>query len=340
MVNLMRANSELLKRSPDECFESLADLRNHCVTQRENSTEVWSKPQAVSAVVQRDEVALNFEDGEARRLNEWSFGQLCSLCGINAKTINRLSPKTATIAIEETLPKADRPIQFLAEADEVRSIHGISYTRLWNSELLDVVAQFDSEFQPPKPAQYHHGTGLYAGEQDMFAFLVDDNAWVDIGEDRFAPGFFVWNSEVGSRSVGIQTFWYQHICGNHIVWDCTDVNEFSRKHTSSVREAIGEIERMITSLVAVKTQRQEQFAAKIRASKQQQLGRDLDEVTKLLRQQNIPLGMIKNAAKVVKDDHSAFAWVDALTRNSGLIKFAGARAALDQKIGGLLSLAI
>ena len=340
MVNLMRANKELLKRSPDECFKSLADLRNHCVTQRESSAEFWSKPQAVSAVVQQDEVALTFENGEARRLNEWSFGQLCLLCGVAAKTINRLSPKTATIAIEETLPRADRPIQFLHGADEVRSIHGISYTRLWNSELLDVVGQFDAEFQPPKPAQYHHGTGLYAGEQDMFAFLVDDNAWVDIGEDRFAPGFFVWNSEVGSRSVGIQTFWYQHICGNHIVWDCTDVNEFSRKHTSSVRDAIGEVERMISSLVAVKTERQEKFAAKIRASKRKQLGRDLEEVTKLLRQQGIPAGMIKNASKVVAGNHTAFAWVDALTRSSGLIKFAGTRAAMDQKIGGLLSLAV
>jgi len=105
MVNLTRANSELLKRSPDECFKSLADLRGHCVTQRENSTEVWSKPQAVSAVVQRDEVALNFEDGEARRLNEWSFGQLCTLCGVNAKTINRLSPKTATTAIGKRSPE-------------------------------------------------------------------------------------------------------------------------------------------------------------------------------------------------------------------------------------------
>ena len=340
MVNLMRANSELLKRSPDECFKSLADLRGHCVTQMEESTEVWSKPQAVSAIVQQNEVALNFEDGEALRLNEWSFGQLCTLCGVSPKTINRLSPKTATTAFEETLPSADRPIQFLNGANEVRSIHGIGYTRLWNSELLDVVGQFDSEFQPPQPAQYHYGTGLYAGEQDMFAFLVDDNGWVDIGEDRFAPGFFVWNSEVGCRSVGIQTFWYQHICGNHIVWDCTDVNEFSRKHTSSVRDAIGEVERMITSLLSVKTQRQEQFAAKIRESKRKQLGRDIVEVTKLLRQQGIPAGMIKNAAKVVRSDHSTFAWVDALTRSSGLIKFAGARAAMDQKIGGLLSLAV
>ena len=340
MVNLMRANSELLKRSPDECFPTLAALRDHCVSQREAATEVWSKPQAVTAVVQQGELALNFEDGEARRLNEWSFGQLCTLCGVSAKTINRLSSKTASTAIEETLPSADRPIQFLNGADEVRSIHGISYTRLWNSELLDVVAKFDNEFQPPQPAQNHYGTGLYAGEQDMFAFLVDDNGWVDIDNDRFAPGFFVWNSEVGSRSVGIQTFWYQHICGNHIVWDCADVNEFSRKHTSSVREAIGEIDRMITSLVSVKTQRQEQFAAKIHDAKRQWLGRDVEEVTKRLRQQGIPLGMIKNAAKVVGNNHSKFAWVDALTRSSGLIEFAGARASMDQKIGGLLSLAV
>ena len=122
--------------------------------------------------------------------------------------------------------------------------------------------------------------------------------------------------------------------------DCTDVNEFSRKHTSSVRDAIGEIERMIASLVAVKTQRQEQFAAKILSSKRQKLGRDLDEITKLLRQQNIPMGMIKDAAKVVNENHSTFAWVDALTRSSGLIKFAGARASLDQKIGSLLRLAV
>ena len=340
MVNLMRANSELLKRSPDECFPSLAALRNHCFSQRERATEVWSKPQAVAAVIDQGHLALNFEDGQARRLNEWSFGQLCNLCGVSAKTINRLSPKTATTAIEETLPSADRPIQFLNGTDQVRSIHGISYTRLWNSELLDVVAKFDSEFQPPQPAQRHYGTGLYAGEQDLFAFLVDDNGWVDIGDDRFAPGFFIWNSEVGCRSVGIQTFWYQHICGNHIVWDCIDVNEFSRKHTSSVRDAIGEIERMITSLVRVKTQRQEQFAKKIRDAKRQQLGCDAEEVTKRLRQQGIPMGIVKNAAKVVGDNHSAFAWVDALTRSSGLIQFAGARASMDQKIGKILSLAV
>jgi hypothetical protein len=336
----MRASRELYCREPDECYESFADLREFCYTQREESGEHWCKPQAVIPIAKADCVAVQLELGEEFELNNHSFRQLSRLCGVSADTLNRLSPKTAATAIAETLPSADRPIQFLSGQSAMRSIHGISYTRLWDSELLDVVAEYESEFQPPKKALDGHGTGLYAGEQDMFAFLVDDNSWVEIDNDKFAPGFFVWNSEVGSRSLGIQTFWYQHICGNHIVWDCVDVNEFSRKHTSSVRDGLGEIRTMIESLVEVKTQRQEQFAAKIKQAKQDKLGSDVNEVTKLLRKQGIPMSMIKNAAKVVGNNHSAFAWVDALTRASGRIEFAGARSSMDQKIGSLLTLAV
>ena len=53
----------------------------------------------------------------------------------------------------------------------------------------------------------------------MFCFLIDPAGWTEIGGQAFAPGFFVWNSEVGSRSVGIETFWFQAVCQNHIVWD-------------------------------------------------------------------------------------------------------------------------
>lgn len=48
-------------------------------------------------------------------------------------------------------------------------------------------------------------TGLYCGEQDLFCFLIDPAGWIEIGEEAFAPGFFVWNSEVGRRSLGIST---------------------------------------------------------------------------------------------------------------------------------------
>jgi len=58
---------------------------------------------------------------------------------------------------------------------------------------------------------------LYCGEQDLFAFLIDPTGWVEMGDgEAFAPGFFLWNSEVGRRSVGVQTFWFQAVCANHV----------------------------------------------------------------------------------------------------------------------------
>ena len=71
----------------------------------------------------------------------------------------------------------------------------------------------------------------------MFAFGIDPNAWVEIGGESFAPGFFVWNSEVGRRSVGVQTFWFQHVCQNHIVWDAIEVVELKRRHMGNIQDS-------------------------------------------------------------------------------------------------------
>lgn len=340
MVNLMKANRELFRRAPDECFESFADLQRHCFEWKEESAEHWFKPQTLIPLSKPGSMTIRFESGDEHQLNDWSFSQLCRLCGVSRDTLNRLSPETAAKAIAETLPNADRPIQFHSNETVMRSIHGVSYTRLWNSELLDVVSDYESEFQPPHRAFNGHGTGLYCGEQDLFAFLVDNDGWVTIGDQKFAPGFFVWNSEVGRRSLGIQTFWYQHICGNHIVWDAIEVVDYSRKHTSSVREGLSEIRCLIEALIERRDERKDKFEKGVELALSTKIGVDLDEAFKVITAQGIPRNLAKDASKVVNGNHSIFAWVDALTRASGSIKFAGNRNALDQKIGSLMSLAI
>ena len=105
-----------------------------------------------------------------------------------------------------------------------------------------MVREFATDFIPPQKAgdsggESEGGTGLYCGEQDMFCFLIDPTGWAEINGEAFAPGFFVWNSEVGKRSVGVQTFWFQAVCQNHIVWDAVEVVDFSRKHTANVYDA-------------------------------------------------------------------------------------------------------
>ena len=250
MQNLSRASRELFRRTPDEIYPSLEALVSHCHQQREVSTDHWLAPKNLWAKpVSTDRLVLANGDDQPFFLNDWSFGQLCRLARVTKETVNRLTPDTAARVLAETLPRGNKPLQVYATAEEARSIHGASYTRLYNAELLDIVRECAEGFEPP-PKGFNGGTGLYCGEQDMFCFLIDPTGWTEIGGKAFAPGFFLWNSEVGRRSLGIETFWFQAVCQNHIVWDAVEVVEFSRKHTANIRDSLVEVRRIIQTLAA------------------------------------------------------------------------------------------
>jgi hypothetical protein len=338
MTSLTAANQELFRRPEDECFTSLDVLHDHCRRERERSEDIWRKPDDVRL---SHDMTLMIGDNPDRALNDWSFSQLCRMAGVSKDTINRLSHKTASRALEETLPRSDKPLQLLTTDSSVRSVHGVAYTRLWNADLLDAIREAGPGFEAPQTAM-NGGTGLYCGEQDMFAFLIDPLGWVEIDGDAFAPGFFVWNSEVGRRSLGVQTFWFQRVCQNHIVWDAVEVVEFSRKHTANVKDGLTEIRRLIEHLVARRDARRDSFAVVLQKAMTQKLGNDNDEVAKVLAREDLPQRLIKDALAIAQAQggFTIFSLVDAFTRLSQTVKYAGDRAELDQKIGRLLALAV
>lgn len=338
MTTLSRAHNELFKRTPDECFDSFDDLRRKCCVDREDSVDQWIRPQDI--IVSHDLTLCS--NGEEFSLNEWSFSQLCRMAKVSKDTINRLSFSTASKALEETLPNSEKPLQLLTHDDQIRSVHGVAYTRLWNADLLDVVNEFASDFRPPQKAMDDVSTGLYCGEQDMFAFMIDPTGWAEIDGQAFAPGFFVWNSEVGKRSVGVQTFWFQKVCQNHIVWDATEVVEFSRKHTANVRDGLNEIRMMLANLVARRDQRRDSFATVMRKAMTERLGTDPEDVSKVLAANKIPANLVTEAMEIARQQggFTIFAMVDALTKLSQRTRYAGDRVELDARIGQLLRLAV
>ena len=247
MQNLTRAHDELYRRSPDERFNSLSDLWQHCYNMKQYSNEQWRTPAELAIKPADAEIKATFQDN-SYSFTDWSFGQVCSLARVSKDTINKLTHDTASRALTETLPHTNKPLQFFTMGEHVRSIHPASYTRLFDVDLLYVIREFAVDFRPAQDARVMSGpdknappaTGLYSGEEDTFCFLIDPTGWIEIEGDAFAPGFFVWNSEVGRRTVGIQTFWFQAVCQNHIVWDAVEVTDFRRKHTANVSEALGE----------------------------------------------------------------------------------------------------
>ena len=133
MENLTRASHELFRRKPDETFSSLETLVTHCQQQKTDSTDHWLAPQGLRArPMGSDGLLLAGSEDQVFQMNDWSFGQLCRLAGVKKETVNRLSTDTASRVFGETLPQGNKPLQVFSEADLARSIHGASYTRLFN----------------------------------------------------------------------------------------------------------------------------------------------------------------------------------------------------------------
>ncbi|MEJ7663389.1 MAG: hypothetical protein WKG07_29515 [Hymenobacter sp.] len=135
----------------------------------------------------------------------------------------------------------------------VRSLPS-AYSRLWNADVVDgLVPALDWGWRvpPARPAvddprarpatvedillgQESFGlsvkvgdmlapAGVYAGDRDMFIFLVNPNRVIDDGMKGLMRGVFVWNSEVGAGAFKVRTFYLENVCGNHIVWSASGV---------------------------------------------------------------------------------------------------------------------
>jgi len=156
------------------------------------------------------------------------------------------------------------------------------------------VKEFATDFEPPQEG-IDGRRGLYAGEQDCFAFLIDPLGWTEIDGEAFAPGFFVWNSEVGRRSVGFESFWFQAVCANHIVWDAIEVNSITRNHTANVHESLSDIRAGLDALVAKRDERKDGFVKAMRSAMATKVGDDAEEVLKVLSQNGITRKLAKEA---------------------------------------------
>ena len=145
---------------------------------------------------------------------------------------------------------------------------------------------------------------------------------------------------MGKRSVGIQTFWFQAVCRNHLVWDATEVTEFTRKHTGKVGEALGDIRRIVEQLVEQRDARRDGFTRVIKRAMEEKLGSDAEETLKALTKAGIGRSLAKRALELAeaKGRFTIFSLVDALTRLAAESEFIGERTDADQKAAKLLEL--
>src|SRR5258706_9178236 len=80
-------------------------------------------------------------------------------------------------------------------------------------------------------------TTLYASDRDVFLFLVDDTNPIEAGRladgapDLYFRGFYCWNSEVGSKTLGIASFYLRAVCQNRNLWGVENFEQITIRHS-------------------------------------------------------------------------------------------------------------
>lgn len=261
MTTLMQANRQWSARPSDERFLSLTELNEHVQTVRERSyAKVMSSRVIECRPVEGDNKALICvgPNGGDVNITNWSFGQLAQRAGAPSGYLRSLPSPMAADCINYGL-QVSRDIEDCGillykngGPAELRAVTGPNYGRVWNSTITQALVdrfgdgltgdfRIPGEFGKDVPITKTNTT-LYASDRDMFVFLADEKHRIEIPNRRdgktgeMARGFFVWNSEVGSSTLGISTFLFDYVCSNRIVWGATQYAEVKIRHTASATD--------------------------------------------------------------------------------------------------------
>jgi len=257
MSTLMQVNRQWSSRPSDERFVSLTDLDTFVQGVKQSShAKAMSSRGITCQPVEGDNQAMVCvgPNGGAVGITNWSFGQLAQRAGAPVGYLRSLPSPMAADCINYGL-HVSRDVEDLGillykngGPAELRAVTGPNYGRIWNSTITRALVErfgdgLTGDFRIPgefgkEVLITKDNTTLYASDRDMFVFLADERHRIEVPNRRdgkpgaMARGFFVWNSEVGSSTLGISTFLFDYVCCNRIVWGAQDYSEVRIRHTS------------------------------------------------------------------------------------------------------------
>ncbi len=258
-----RVSSEWFSRPDDERYLSLSTLHDAVRSRAERATARTVETKSLRVEARTNEVSrLSLAIPgcpEPVAPTHWSFGQLCGLVGAPAGYLRQLPAPLAGINLQHGLASHRAELVKTLEADdgriELRAVTGPDYGRIWDHELVEAVMRIagdgvgDTRWKVPGTLDWstmtHNPfievtkdtTTLYASDRDVFLFLVDDTHPIEAGRlpngdpDLYFRGFYCWNSEVGSKTLGMASFFLRAVCMNRNIWGAEGFEEVSIRHS-------------------------------------------------------------------------------------------------------------
>jgi hypothetical protein len=359
MATLTKASAQWVNRPADESYESLEALHQAAGTAAQRARKAVVPTRDLHPVVMSDgNIALNGSSGINAPLSHWSFGQLARIADAPADYLRQLPAPLAVDCLVQGIrnPQTNHDDNTLVLFDQngstrVRALTSTGYARIMNVDVtsrLIRLAEQKPEWQPA-PAAMDGKRGLYQGDRDMFAFLVDNGRRVfeQAPGGGLSRGFFVWNSEVGAESFGICTFLYEYVCGNHIVWGAKAVKELRLRHVGKALEnSMSGIDAYLKEYEDSSAKTEEDLIFKAR---QFRIGETKDEVLDKVFGLRVPAlsrKVIVGAYEIAEnfsdrygDPRTAWAVANGITQFSQSKQYANQRVELDRAGGKVLDMA-
>ena len=367
-----RVSSEWFSRPDDERYLSLGALHEAVRARSERATARTVETKALRVEASRDDaqrLAL-LVPGQDMPVapTHWSYGQLCSLVGAPASYMRQLPAPLAGINLQHGLLSHRTELVKTLEADdgriELRAVTGPDYGRIWDHELVEAVIRIagdgtgDTRWKVPGLLDWstmtHNPfvevtkdtTTLYASDRDVFLFLVDDAHPIEAGRlpngdpDLYFRGFYCWNSEVGSKTLGMASFYLRAVCMNRNIWGAESFEEISIRHSKFAghrfaHQAAPALERFATSSPAP-------FMAGIRAAREAIVARKDEDRETFLRKRGFSKAETDRVIKTVLDEEgrppeSIFDFVQGITALARDKPHQDARLDLEGKAAKLLA---
>lgn len=308
-----RVSSEWLSRPDDERYLSLFELYRAVRSRAEHARTRTVESAAIRVEATRDnaERLALIIPGERQALapTHWSYGQLCSLVGAPASYMRQLPAPLAAINLQHGLLNHRAEQVKTLETDdgrvELRAVTGPEYGRIWDHELVSAVMNIagngtgDTIWKVPGVLDWssmtHNPfvditkdtTTLYASDQDVFLFLVDDTHPIEAGRlpngepDLYFRGFYAWNSEVGSKTLGIASFYLRAVCCNRNLWGVENFEEITIRHSKFAANRFAH--EAAPALTSFANSSPQPFIAGIRAARERIVARNDEDRESFLR---------------------------------------------------------
>ena len=366
-----RVSSEWFSRPDDERYLSLTDLYD-AVRRRADRAQartVESRAVKVEAAHDNAERLALLVPGrdEPGAPTHWSFGQLCGLVGAPSSYLRQLPAPLAGINLQHGLLSHRAELLKTLETDdgrvELRAVTGPDYGRIWDHELVAAVIDIagngtgDTMWKVPGVLDWatmtHHPfveitkdtTTLYASDRDVFLFLVDDTHPIEAGRladgspDLYFRGFYCWNSEVGSKTLGIASFFLRAVCMNRNLWGVENFEEITIRHSKFAAQRFAH--EAAPALTSFANSSPAPFIAGIKAARERIVARSDEDRESFLRKRGFSKSeTAKIIETVLSEEHrkpeSIFDFVQGITALARTKTHQDARLELEGKARKLL----